>query len=530
MKLKSFLKTAQKLLITVLIVGIPIVLVSYFILFENLSQRKKIETERVAVFSEITKQMLISHLQQIETALDGAALSLDEKNKFNNIELLKAISLKNHYFEYLFLTDQSGEIIVSSNEIEEEFNFSGHPFFEQAINAKTSVSELFIYKINGEETFVVAVPYCLGAEKAQGIIGAVTRKSMIAEIINQIPLPMGSTAVVFDQNGRIIYHPFLQASSAVISPEMEEILTKIREEENGTFWELEGEHREKKYSYYSQIQGTGWGLVVSLPYRVIHRVILFAFLRNLLIYIVCLIFVYIAYQNFRLIKNRELEEEKQKLAKLTLIGELAAGVAHEIRNPLTAVKGFLQLAGPEGRLPEEYYRIMEEQIEMMEGIINELLLLSNSKGFKLTKIDIVQLLEESVRILRGTAFIYKIEIEVQLPQNTPLLIGDQDKLRQVFINLGRNAIEAMKSGGKLNISAVLNEQNGIVITFKDTGPGITEEVLARLGSPFLSTKERGTGLGLLISSRIIQNHRGKLTLSNHSEGGALVTIYLPFAL
>jgi signal transduction histidine kinase len=528
--LKLLSRFSKRPIIAFLVVGIPFIVISYFALFDSVYQRREVEIDRGIVFNQIGKQILTSHLEQVKAILDNVALGLDWGGGEKDSELLRAMAEKSRHIDFLFAADRWGEIISAGIQLPEGgTNISDRQYYYQVIRGESAVSALLNNKMNGEEVFVVAVPYFDRDKKVQGIVAAVTKRSSVAEILNQVPIPTGGRMHVFDQNGNIVYHPFLQVSSAKIKPEMNGVFTKVVEGETGYVKTSSHANGEKKFSFYTPIEGTGWGLVLNLPARTIWQPMLVIFLRNLFVYLVCLASIFIAYQNLRLLKDKELEEERQRFVKLSLVGELAAGVAHEIRNPLTAVKGFLQLVGPDGHLSEEYYRTVQEEIGMMETIITELLFLAGPKEFEPTLVSLNELLEESVAILKGNAYIHNIDVELCLSKDIPRFLADENKLRQVFINMGQNAVEAMRDGGKLTISSVLSDAHQAIIKFKDTGPGVSKKVLERIGSPFVTTKEKGTGLGLLISSRIVQNHGGSLTIDNDPEGGAVVTIILPLA-
>jgi len=515
-----------KLILLIIILAIPATIVTYFALFESVIQRKNIEIEAGIASMELVKKIVDFELENVEAILNNAAVSMKLDQLEGQEEILKSLSDKNRYLERIVIVNRQGEIVASSNS-QSQLELGNQLIFSPVWRGETVISDLLDYKQNGEELFLIAVPHYNESNFVDAVIAASVRKTAIAEYLNQLPLSSGGRVTIFDRAGKIVYHPFLQASSGEVGSAGKEIIAKTEEEQSGHGWFKSLFNQEKDYIFYTTIDDANWVLTISYPRETIWRPMLFTFIRNLLIYVISLAAVYIAYQNLNLLKNKELEEERQKMARLTMIGELAAGVAHEIRNPLTAVKGFLQLTGPGGRLVEDYYHIMYDEIEMMEKIINELLLLAGPRDFAPTEVKIDELLQEFAIVLKGTALLHNVEIQLECGEEMPSLRADKNKLFQVFMNIANNAIEAMENGGKLIISAALKNNKEVVITFKDTGPGIPQKILRRLGTPFLTTKEQGTGLGLLISSRIIQNHKGRLILENLAEGGAAVSVILP---
>jgi len=225
-------------------------------------------------------------------------------------------------------------------------------------------------------------------------------------------------------------------------------------------------------------------------------------------------------------ERKRTQELLQNSEKLTLVGQLAAGIAHEIRNPLTALKGFLQLMQQDGSQKSEYYAIMASELTRIELIVSELLVLAKPHSMAFMERDLIQLLRHVVTLLDTEAIMKKVQIQLEVETEIPSICCDENQLKQAFINFLKNGIEAMPSGGDIVIR-VRREGDQVVIRFEDTGVGISEEQIAKLGEPFYTTKEKGTGLGLMISSRIIENHRGQLQLMSKPGEGTTVEVRIP---
>ncbi|MGG1572912.1 PAS domain-containing sensor histidine kinase [Fictibacillus sp. NRS-1165] len=223
----------------------------------------------------------------------------------------------------------------------------------------------------------------------------------------------------------------------------------------------------------------------------------------------------------------EAEELLRKSDKLSIVGQLAASVAHEIRNPLTALKGFIQLFQSKGIVDcEKYYGIMLDELNRIEQIITELLILAKPQSKKVEKKDIKELIHYVVDLLDRQALVHNVHIVCDLGENLPLIDCVENELKQVFINLVKNAIEAMPDGGIIHIDSKRQGRN-IEIIIQDQGCGIPPESLKKLGEPFYSTKEKGTGLGLMTSYKIIQEHNGEIIIESHPGKGTAVKISLP---
>jgi two-component system sporulation sensor kinase A len=224
--------------------------------------------------------------------------------------------------------------------------------------------------------------------------------------------------------------------------------------------------------------------------------------------------------------KKETEKMLQKAEKLTIVGQLAAGIAHEIRNPLTAIKGFTQLLSNMGH--RDYTEVILTELDRIEKIVSDLLVLAKPQVSHLEEINLEELIEGVVTLLKTQAIMYNIDIISDIRLKDPLIEAEADQIKQVLINLIKNAIEAMPDGGIVTIEAEWNYScDYVVIRIVDEGVGIPKDQISRLGEPFFSTKEKGTGLGLMICQRIIKNHKGSLEIESEVNKGTTFTIRLP---
>lgn len=219
--------------------------------------------------------------------------------------------------------------------------------------------------------------------------------------------------------------------------------------------------------------------------------------------------------------------------RLAAVGQLAAGVAHELRNPLTSVKLLVQAAAqrrPVRPLDERQLHVLQQEITRMENTIQGLLDFARPAQLRRVVHDLRQTVARALHLVDGRAKQQGVALVRDLPDSPLHVEGDPEQLHQVFVNLALNAIEAMPQGGVLEVR--LNKDAAgqhCRTTFSDTGTGIPAAVLPRLFEPFVTSKERGTGLGLAISLRIVQEHGGQLRGENRPEGGAAFSVELPCA-
>ncbi|OZI12271.1 hypothetical protein CEW92_07275 [Bacillaceae bacterium SAS-127] len=225
----------------------------------------------------------------------------------------------------------------------------------------------------------------------------------------------------------------------------------------------------------------------------------------------------------------ELKESElliKKSDKLGVVGQLAAGIAHEIRNPLTAVKGFLQLLNQETET--KYADIILTELERIEFIMNEFLMLAKPhEEMKMEEKSIVDVLKEVITFMGPEAILNQVEIITEFTDEPLMVICEQKQLKQVFINLIKNAIEAIPSGGQVFVRTMVKSNGFVCIEVEDNGVGISNEKIERLGEPFYSSKEKGTGLGLMVSFKIIENHKGTFQIFSEEGNGTTVQILLP---
>ena len=231
-------------------------------------------------------------------------------------------------------------------------------------------------------------------------------------------------------------------------------------------------------------------------------------------------------------RSKEIDHLKKEVAEaghLAAVGRLAASVAHEVRNPLSAVRGLVQYLAKDFKPDSsqaEYAQAAVEEVDRLERVVSGLLDYSRPREVRLLDTDLAESLNSAANLLRDDPRSEGVEIEVQAPDSLPPVKADPDQIRQVLVNLIINSLEALNGRGKLLIS-LENRYGEAIIKVSDNGPGLGEGDPETLFDPFYSTKERGTGLGLAIARRIARAHGGELSADSSPEGGACFTLTLP---
>ncbi|GAE26123.1 two-component sensor histidine kinase [Halalkalibacter wakoensis JCM 9140] len=231
----------------------------------------------------------------------------------------------------------------------------------------------------------------------------------------------------------------------------------------------------------------------------------------------------------QLLEKKRIEAEMEKAAKLNAISELAASIAHEVRNPLTVVKGFLQLMQKdETGKKKEYFNIALCEMNRAEEIISDYLNFAKPQFKHVQVVEVNQIINEIFSFLSPYSLKENVALSIHsLPKQTFIHI-DKNQLKQVLINIIKNAIEATPEKGEVTVEVQENE-TVVSVVITDNGKGMTPDQLAKIGTLFYSTKEKGTGLGTVVSFRIIQEMGGTLRYESNLDVGTKVTIMLPIA-
>ncbi|HDR7446419.1 TPA: GAF domain-containing protein [Bacillus toyonensis] len=218
-------------------------------------------------------------------------------------------------------------------------------------------------------------------------------------------------------------------------------------------------------------------------------------------------------------EKKQYEQELKRLSNIDLIGQMAAGISHEIRNPMTTVRGFLQLLKEENIYEKhnKYFNLMIEELDRSNSIITEFLSMGNTKKSDLQMLDLNLIIHDTIPLIKIDTHNQNKYIQVDT-NDIPELLLNRNEIRQLLINLYRNGLEAMSTGQVLTISTYKEGQNCVVLAVRDQGKGIRPEVLEKLGTPFYTTKDNGTGLGLGICYAIAARHNAKIEIQTGSEG------------
>ena len=224
------------------------------------------------------------------------------------------------------------------------------------------------------------------------------------------------------------------------------------------------------------------------------------------------------------------ERDLIRADQMATVGQVAAGVAHELHNSLTSIKGLVQVNLSEARsrdLPNEDLRVIEQEVRRMERTLQTFIDLARPPQSQHRRLNLILLIERTLTLIRGRAKDQDVELQFLQPPAPVVVEGDGDQLQQLLLNVTLNALDVMLQGGRLEVELRPPHCGIVEIRISDSGPGIAMSLLPYVFNPFVSGKESGLGLGLAISRRIAEDHGGRLEASNAPERGACFLLRLP---
>jgi signal transduction histidine kinase len=227
-------------------------------------------------------------------------------------------------------------------------------------------------------------------------------------------------------------------------------------------------------------------------------------------------------------KAEDIRLQLEQSHKLSLVGQIAAGVAHEIKNPLASIKGAVEILCDDTTSAndrEEFKSIVQKEVKRINGSVADFLEFARPSETRLHEIKLDEIVRSTIKQVQPQARKNDITIVSQLEEQVKIL-GDEEKVHQVMLNLLLNAVDASQTASSV-IVVLQTDNNSALISIQDSGKGISDENAARIFEPFFTTKTSGTGLGLAIAKNIVERHGGKISLSNNSKGGAVAEIMFP---
>lgn len=490
------INTKKKLLYFAIVI-VPIIITS--ILFFNYQINKeetknKTHAEWVA---SIHQRQWDSYINKIVSTLNILSLSIqtniDSPEEID--QLLRKVFTNERIYGGLFLLDNNGKTIAGVNDTYDSIDISDEDYIVEVVNSKDLViSNKEEVLSNGQKVIGIAMPIVNQHNRLDSIITAYLRVDYLINITKMLSSEE-NIAIMNDQKERILYiNEGATIGENVISTPIDRLP-----------WTIVVELAEPNI----------WNIVKSKIWILLFFIVIFH-----LFYMIIVLY----YQR----KTREEEAKQNEIQKLELVGNLAASSAHEIRNPLTGIKGLIQLLSEKYQDQQDqlYFSIIQKEIMRINEIVSQFLILGKPTAQIKDKMNIKSIIAELNPLIISEANLYNVKYIEKIPEQDIYILGIADQMKQVLLNLTKNALEAMENGGQLELS-VQRIHSNVMITIIDNGIGMSSQQLKKIFEPFHTSKETGTGLGLVVCKRIIESFNGEIHISSREKKGTKVNIILP---
>ena len=490
-----------KFYIYFIVVVLPVfILGSYFfyrILKENDIERKKDALWVASIYQKNWDQFIS------ETKTSLKILSLSAKNDLDfpkKMEpLLMEVNQNDPRYGGLYLLNNKGYLLTGSVPLRNDTDFTKLSFIQEVIKTKdTILSDQEEILKDSQRIIGLATPVLDENRELKAILIADLRIDYMRNLMRVIT---PETKLIVANGGK--------------NPILEMNVTNIEEGDNTNWvtsqmdripWSIKVKIAERNYKEI----GKSWGKVLFITLVITH-------------------ILYLLIEYFLLRKFTHNERKQNELQKLELVGTLAASTAHEIRNPLTGVKGLVQLLSEKYTDPKDryYFDVINSELKRINEIVSEFLILGKPTAQMTDYINIAGTLQELKPLIISEGNSHNVECNWQLPSQPVIVKCVKDEMKQVILNITKNAFESFENPGTIEIRLHPHEDNFCKLEISDNGKGIPKDDLEKIFRPFYTSKDTGTGLGLVICKRIIHSFGGSIEIDSKEKIGTTVTILLP---
>lgn len=496
----SFITYVKPILIYLFITLIPSLAISFLLTNHLVEDTHHQYMNRAKWYANFHGMNIDNFLSETVGRLEMLASSIKiQQNSLNDVEeILQETQKGDSRFSGFYWANPKGDLLISTNPSSSEVNVWDRQYFQETLKTKkTSFSEAHFGRVTGRFIVTIATPI----EENGEIFGVLLASLRLDEIEENMKSLLKDESIM------------------VTGPSGQEIIKS-------------GSLRDKNYMIHSSvyIPQVSWKITAFVLPDNLHFYRNSFFLFFVSIFIIMNI-LFLLGKYLRLQKRIKYEKEQNELQKLELIGNLAASTAHEIRNPLTGIKGLITLLREDScdQKSRFYYDVILKELNRINEIVSELLVLGKPTAHKLEIYDANQILKEIEPIIQSEANYRNVHLSIQLSSEELPISCVKDHLKQVVLNLSKNALHAMTDGGKLDIS-LEKQLDTCILKVEDTGIGIPQELLDKIFDPFFTMKKEGSGLGLTVCKRIIDTYGGKISVQSIPEKGTKVNITLPLTI
>lgn len=534
--MNAWSETNNKRIATLLIVVlflIPLGIAGYSLIYQELNKNHQARINQNNEFAYYAARFLNGYIDEYKTTLQkiAATQAVHQKDTEKIQMLLEQFNLIRPEPSLFWVADDQGDLLAKYPDNYLDKNIKDREFFLETMQGKNFVGGPYIGRVSSLEVIVISVPY-YNEGKVAGVIGVSIPLQELNKKLSVIQRRDESHLTLINLRGEVLAHPNLAEFRRIFSYEeypLSEAFTGNHQEQGYFYYEVDNNKGDNLHSFV-KLKEAPWVIVAVQPIESLESQLSNIMGRTLIILTIVGFFVGFIIHYLLLLRDMNNIEKVKQAEKLAVVGELAAGVAHEIRNPLTSIKGFVQLIdmkkGPE--VPSYYIETIIDELDRIEQIVGEMVVLAKPAPSEKCPVDLNKLIQDTNNLMASQAEMHEITLRAELIPDMPPIEAVKNQLKQVLINLIKNSIEAIeeKANGQILIK-VESHLNTVSISVIDNGKGISEDNLRKLGTPFYSTKDTGTGLGLMTSYRIIQNHGGEITVDSKPGVGTEFIITLP---
>lgn len=482
----------------IILVVIPAIVISFFVYEKEKDTIAAEHKQEASVLLNLHRNKINYLIGETKARMTSLSIAIDRPVDIKKMQsILEKTFDSEPRFSGLYFLNAKGDVTVSTTELKTKVNLADRSFFTKAKETKkTVISDSYSSRITGQPIFTICVPVLDSKENVTDYLVAAIQIDYLKNLINLLSPDV--YIEVINQGGKMIFTSG-QASHAKDQKPVSGYLDDIS-------WNM------KVYPNHVTIEELTKSLVLPL---------------SCIIVLLNILFILVLY--YLLKRQTQLERSENEAQKLELIGTLAASTAHEIRNPLTGISGFIQLLQKKYKGEEDqlYFSIIEQEIKRINQIVSEFLVLGKPTAEKWELNSLQDIIGEIMPIIYSEGNLYNVEVELQYLTEQPLLVKcTKDHIKQVILNVAKNGLESMPEGGKLTISLGALDKKAI-IKVVDNGEGISQEMLDHIFLPFVTSKEKGTGLGLVVCKRIVLMYGGSIHIESEVRRGTEVTITLP---
>ncbi|OLN22406.1 hypothetical protein BTO30_09990 [Domibacillus antri] len=481
----------------VIIPALIFTFIFYQLLTEQAANERKDHLEWTA---NIHRTQMDQFISETKVSLDILEVSVEEEpdNLIKLNKLLEKTAEKDPRYGGIYLLDAQANVISGTNDLLKQYNLRDKPYIKEALVTKaTAVANEAETLANNQPVVAIATPV-ISDDQVLSILVAHIRLDYMTNIM---ALLTPDESISFENVSGI---PIFTVNHQRFDEKNEHHLS-VRTPLMQVSW-------------FVSVHEQDTLIRTSAPFILLFTVIAFIILH--------VVFLLVKYAMLK--RQTRLDYMQQEAQKLELIGTLAASTAHEIRNPLTGIKGLVQLLAEkyDDETDRLYFSVIDKEIARINQIVSEFLILGKPTAQKPVIVDIRDIIFDVNPLIYSEANLHSVEYRMALPETELPVEVNADQMKQVILNLAKNAFEAMPGGGQLTLTVIQDAQR-CLLTVSDTGRGIRPEEKEQLFKPFYTSKEHGTGLGLVVCRRIVESFGGTIWIDSDFGSGTRVHISFP---